>query len=90
MAKNQAYKAFTARPSHVLDLNGVLVDCVPLMAQLASEVRSISAYSTFVARNDTELGAELAKITVTQPAEAGRLAGIKIGLNGVSKCCKNT
>ena len=78
MAKNQAYKAFTARPSHVLDLNGVLVDCIPLMAQLASEVRSISAYSTFVARNDTELGAELAKITVTQPAEAGRLAGIKI------------
>lgn len=78
MAKNQTYKAFTTRPSHVLDLNGVLVDCVPLMAQLASEVRSISAYSTFVARNDTELGAELAKITVTQPAEAGRLAGIKI------------
>lgn len=78
MAKNQTYKAFTARPSHVLDLNGVLVDCVPLMAQLASEVRSISAYSTFVARNDTELEAELAKITVTQPAEAGRLAGIKI------------
>ena len=78
MAKNQTYKAFTARPSHVLDLNGVLVDCVPLMAQLASEVRSISAYSTFVARNDTELGTELAKITVTQPAEAGRLAGIKI------------
>lgn len=78
MAKNQTYKAFTARPSHVLDLNGVLVDCVPLMAQLASEVRCISAYSTFVARNDTELGTELAKITVTQPADAGRLAGVKM------------
>ena len=78
MAKNQTYKAFTSRPTHVLDLNGVLVGSVPVLAELASEVRDISAYSTFVARNDTELGAELAKITVSQPAEAGRQAGIKI------------
>ena len=78
MAKNQTYKAFTARPSHVLDLNGVLLDSAPIMAELASEVRDISAYSTFVARNDTVLGDELAKITVPQPADAGRLAGVKM------------
>ena len=78
MAKNQAYKAFTVRPSHVLDLNGVLLDRAPILSQLATEVRGVSAYATYVARNDAELGAELAKITVTQPAEAGRLAGIKI------------
>ena len=78
MGKNQTYKAFTARPSQVMDLNGVLLDSAPIMAELASEVRGISGYSTFVARNDTVLGVELAKITVPQPAEAGRLAGIKI------------
>lgn len=78
MAKNQAYKAFTARPSHVLDLNGVLVDSTPVLMELATEVRGVSAYATYVARNDTVLGDELAKISVTQPAEAGRLAGIKI------------
>ena len=78
MGKNQTYKAFTARPSHVMDLNGVLLDSAPIMAELASEVRGISGYSTFVARNDTVLGVELAKITVPQPAEAGRLAGVKI------------
>ena len=66
------------RPSHVMDLNGVLLDSAPIMAELASEVRGISGYSTFVARNDTVLGVELAKITVPQPAEAGRLAGVKI------------
>ena len=76
MAKNQTYKAFTVRPSHVLDLNGVLLDSAPIMAELASEVRDISAYATYVARNDAELGLELAKITVSQPAEAGRQAGI--------------
>ena len=78
MGKNQTYKAFTARPSHVMDLNGVLLDSAPIMAELASEVRGISGYSTFVARNDTELGVELAKIAVSQPAEAGRLAGVKM------------
>ena len=78
MAKNQTYKAFSVRPSHVLDLNGVLVDSTPVLVELASEVRGVSAYATYVARNDTVLGDELAKISVTQPAEAGRLAGIKI------------
>ena len=78
MAKNQAYKAFTVRPSHVLDLNGVLLDRAPILSQLATEVRGVSAYATYVARNDTVLGDELAKISVTQPAEAGRLAGVKM------------
>ena len=78
MAKNQTYKAFTVRPSHVMDLNGVLLDTTLLMAELAAEVRDISAYATFVARNDTELGVELAKIAVPQPAEAGRLAGVNM------------
>ena len=78
MAKNQAYKAFTARPSHVLDLNGVLLDRAPILSQLATEVRGVSAYATYVARNDAELGSELAKISVSQPAEAGRLAGVKM------------
>jgi hypothetical protein len=46
------------------------------MAQLASEVRGISAYSTYVTRNDAQLGNELAHITATAPAEAGRRAGV--------------
>ena len=78
MAKNQTHKAFTAHPIYVSDLNGELLDSAPVLTQLASEVRDISAYSTFVARNDTVLGVELAKIAVPQSAEAGRLAGVKI------------
>ena len=78
MAKNQTYKAFTARPFHVLDLNGELLDSEPIMTQLASEVRCISAYATFVARNDTELGIRLAQAGAVQPAEAGRRAGVNI------------
>ena len=76
MAKNQTYKAFSARPSHVLDLNGVLLDSASVMTQLTSEIRGISAYATYVTRNDTQLGNELAHITTTAPAEAGRQAGI--------------
>ena len=75
---NQTYKAFTARPTYVSDLNGVLLESAPVLGQLVSEVRGISAYSTFVTRNDTALWVELAKIDVPQPAEAGRLAGVKI------------
>lgn len=59
MASNQTYKAFSVRPSYVLDLNGVLLDSAPLMAELAAEVRGISAYATYVARNDTKLPDEL-------------------------------
>lgn len=78
MAKNQTHRAFTAHPIYVSDLNGELLDSAPVLTQLASEVRDISVYSTFVARNDTVLGVELAKIAVPQPAEAGRLVGVKI------------
>ena len=76
MAKNQTYKAFAARPSHVLDLNGELLDSARVLVSLASEVRDISAYATFVVRNDVELGDELARVDVAQPAVAGRRAGV--------------
>lgn len=78
MAKNQTYKAFTVRPSHVMDLSGVLLDSASVMAQLAVEVQGISAYATYVARNDTELGTRLAQAGAVQPAEAGRRAGVNI------------
>jgi len=76
LAKNQTYRSFVARPSHVLDLNGELLDATPVMAELASEVRNISGYATYVVRNDEILGAELAQITATAPAEAGRQASV--------------
>ena len=49
---------------------------MPVLAALASEVRDISAYATYVVRNDEALGDELARITATAPAEAGRRAGV--------------
>ena len=76
MAKNQTYKAFIARPAHVLDLNGELLDSARVLVSLASEVRDISAYATFVVRNDVELGDELARVAATQPTTAGRRAGV--------------
>ena len=76
LAKNQTYRAFAARPSHVLDLNGELLDSARVLVSLASEVRDISAYATFVVRNDVELGDELARVAATQPTTAGRRAGV--------------
>ena len=76
MAKNQTYKAFSARPSYILDLNGELLDSASVMSQLASEVRDISAYATYLVRNDAKLAADLAQVTVSQPAVAGRRAGV--------------
>ena len=76
MAKSQTYRAFVARPAHVLDLNGELLDSARVLVSLASEVRDISAYATFVVRNDVELGDELARVTATQPTTAGRRAGV--------------
>ena len=76
MAKSQTYKAFTARLSHVLDLNGELLDSARVLVSLASEVRDISSYATFVVRNDETLGGELAKATAIQPADAGRRSGV--------------
>ena len=76
MAKNQTYKAFTARPSHVMDLRGELLDSAPIMAELTTEIRGISGYATYVARNDVTLESRLAQITASAPAEAGRQAGV--------------
>ena len=76
LAKNQTYRAFVARPSHVLGLDGELLDGARVLVSLASEVRDISAYATFVVRNDVELGDELARVDTTQPTTAGRRAGV--------------
>ena len=76
LAKNQTYKAFTARPSHALDLNGELLDSSLVLGKLASEIQGISGYATFVARNDMKLGSELAQTGTVQPTTAGRRAGV--------------
>ena len=76
LAKNQTYRAFASRPTHVLDLNGELLDCARVLVSLASEVRDISSYATYVVRNDEGLGDELARVTAAQPAAAGRRAGV--------------
>ena len=78
MGKNQTYKAFTARPSRVLNLDGEVLDSSLVLAQLASEIQGISAYATFVVRNDTMLGSDLGRVTATAPAEAGRRAGVTL------------
>ena len=76
MARNQTYRAFVARPTHVLDLNGELLDSAPIMSQLASEIHGISSYATYVTRNDTRLEGGLATAGAVQPAVAGRRAGV--------------
>ena len=76
MAKSQTYRAFVARPTHILNSDGELLDSVPIMAELAAEVCGISAYATYVTRNDTQLEAGLAMAGAVQPAVAGRRAGI--------------
>ena len=76
MARNQTYRAFVAHPTHVLDLDGELLDTPSIMAELVAEVQGISGYATFVVRNDVTLKSRLAQITVSAPAEAGRQAGI--------------
>lgn len=75
MAKNQTYKAFSVRPSYVMDLNGVLLDDATILSQLVSD---LSAYATYVVRNDTELGTRLAQVGAVQPAVAGLRAGVNI------------
>ena len=78
MARNQTYKAFSVRPSYIMDLNGELLDSTPVMSQLAAEIQGISAYATYTVRNDTQLAVDLAQVTVSQPATAGRHAGVMI------------
>ena len=76
MAKNRTYRSFVARPSHVLNMDGELFDSGPILGHLASEVRDISSYATYVVRNDEALGDELARATAISPADAGRQAGV--------------
>ena len=76
LAKNRTYRAFVARPTHALGLDGELLDSAHVLAWLASEVRDISTYATYVVRNDRVLGDELAHVAATSPADAGRLAGV--------------
>ena len=76
MARNQTYRAFVARPTHILNLDGEILDSTPVMAQLVSEIQGISAYATYVTRNDTRLEAGLAMAGAVQPAVAGRRAGV--------------
>ena len=76
LAKDRTYRAFVARPSHVLDLSGELLDGTRVLAMLASEIRDISAYATYVVRNDLSLERELAQVTTVQPAIAGLRAGV--------------
>ena len=76
MAKGKTYRAFVARPSHVLGLDGELLDREAVMAGLVSEVRDISGYATFVVRNDEGVGSELARVAAAQPTTAGRRAGV--------------
>ena len=76
LTKNRTYKAFTARPSHVLDLNGEVLDSALVLGKLTSEIQGISGYATFVARNDMRLGFELAQVGAVQPTTAGRRAGV--------------
>ena len=76
MAKSQTYRAFVARPTHILNLDGELLDSAPIMTQLTTEVQGISAYATYVARNDTRLEAGLATAGAVQPNTAGRRAGV--------------
>ena len=76
MGKNQTYRAFVARPTKVMDLEGEVLDVHSVLSQLASEIRAISSYATYVVRNDTTLESRLALINASAPAEAGRQAGV--------------
>lgn len=57
-------------------MGGELQENALIMGQLVSEIRDISAYATYVVRNDVVLGAELAQVTAIAPSEAGRQAGV--------------
>ena len=76
MARNQTYRAFVARPTQILSIDGELLDSAPVMSQLTSEVQSISAYATYMVRNDTKLAESLAQTGAIQHTTAGRRAGV--------------
>ena len=91
LAKSRTYRAFAVRPTHVLGLDGEVLDGATGWAGLASEGRDISAYATYVVRTEEALGDELARVTVTAPAVAGRRAGVTMpdflvsGMSGRSR-----
>ena len=76
LAKTQTYRAFASRPTHVLDLNGELLDCARVLVSLASEICDLSSYATYLVRNDSSIGSRLSQVTATAPAVAGRRAGV--------------
>lgn len=76
VTKSQTYRAFVARPTHILDTNGELLEAPSILKLLASEIRDVSGYATYAARNDVVLGERLATVTVSAPADAGRRAGV--------------
>lgn len=78
MGKNKTYKAFVTRPTRIIDLEGEVLDIPSVMPQLASEIRAISSYATFVVRNDTTLESRMALTTTSVPADAGRRAGVTL------------
>ena len=76
MSKNQTYRSLVARPVMVMNLDGELLEAPSILKRLASEIRDISSYATFVVRNDAVLGERVEAVTVTQPAVAGNRAGV--------------
>ena len=60
----------------IVSLGGELLNVASIMNWLASEIRDVSSYATYVVRNDTVLGEKLADIAVSVPSEAGRRAGV--------------
>ena len=65
-----------ARPTMIVGLGGELLNAASIMSRLASEIRDVSSYATYVVRNDMALGEKLADIAVFVPSEAGRQAGV--------------
>ena len=60
----------------IVSLGGELLNTASIMSRLASEIRDVSSYATYVVRNDEALANELARVTAAQPAAAGRRAGV--------------
>ena len=60
----------------IVSLGGELLNTASIMSRLASEIRDVSSYATYVVRNDTVLGEKLADIAASVPSEAGRQAGV--------------
>lgn len=55
MTQSQTYKALLARPSHVLDPSGEMLDGATVMPEPASETRDTSSYAIHTVRNEMRL-----------------------------------